>query len=90
MFNTPFSLLFLYFRKVFKRKDLTKLKIYVTLFPCNECTKAIIQAGITEVIYYSDKYADTDSTIAAKRMLDMVGITYRQYQKEGKELVLDL
>ena len=65
-------------------------KIYTTLFPCNECTKAIIQAGITEVIYYSDKYADTDSTIAAKRMLDMVGITYRQYQKEGKELVLDL
>ena len=59
-------------------------RIYTTLFPCNECTKAIIQAGITEVIYYSDKYADTDSTIAAKRMLDMVGITYRQYQKEGK------
>ena len=65
-------------------------RIYTTLFPCNECTKAIIQAGITEVIYYSDKYADTDSTIAAKRMLDMVGITYRQYQKEGKEVVLDL
>ena len=41
-------------------------RIYTTLFPCNECTKAIIQAGITEVIYYSDKYADTDSTIAAK------------------------
>ena len=65
-------------------------RIYTTLFPCNECTKAIIQAGITEVIYYSDKYADTDSTIAAKRMFDMVGITYRQYQKEEKELVLDL
>ena len=61
-------------------------KLYVTLFPCNECCKAIIQAGITEVIYYSDKYADTDSTIAAKRMFDMVGITYRQYQKEEKEL----
>ena len=72
------------------KKDLENAKIYVDLFPCNECTKAIIQAGITEVIYYSDKYADTDSTIAAKRMLDMVGITYRQYQKEGKELVLDL
>ena len=65
-------------------------KLYVTLFPCNECCKAIIQAGITEVIYYSDKYADTDSTIAAKGMFDMVGITYRQYQKEEKELVLDL
>ena len=65
-------------------------KLYVTLFPCNECAKAIIQAGITEVIYYSDKYAYTESTIAAKRMFDMVGITYRQYQKEEKELVLDL
>ena len=42
--------------------------VYVTLFPCNECTKALIQSGITEVIYYSDKYAATDSTIAAKRM----------------------
>ena len=59
------------------------------LYVCHAELNAI-QAGITEVIYYSDKYADTDSTIAAKRMLDMVGITYRQYQKEGKELVLDL
>ena len=65
-------------------------RIYTTLFPCNECTKAIIQAGISEVIYYSDKYADTDSTIAAKRMLDMVGISYRQYQREEKELTLHL
>ena len=65
-------------------------RIYTTLFPCNECTKAIIQSGIAEVIYYSDKYADTDSTIAAKRMLDMVRITYRQYQREDKELKLCL
>ena len=65
-------------------------RIYTTLFPCNECTKAIIQSGITEVIYYSDKYADSDSTIAAKRMFDMVGIAYRQYQREGKNLTLEL
>lgn len=65
-------------------------RIYTTLFPCNECTKAIIQSGIAEVVYYSDKYADTDSTIAAKRMLDMVGITYRQYERENKELTLYL
>ncbi len=65
-------------------------RLYTTLFPCNECTKAIIQSGITEVIYYSDKYADTDSTIAAKRMFDMVGITYRQYEKENKNLILAL
>ncbi len=65
-------------------------RIYTTLFPCNECTKAIIQSGIREVIYYSDKYADSDSTIAAKRMFDMVGIRYRQYQLEDKTLNLTL
>ncbi|MDO4975967.1 MAG: dCMP deaminase family protein [Eubacteriales bacterium] len=65
-------------------------RIYTTLFPCNECTKAIIQSGITEVIYYSDKYANTESTIAAKRMFDMVGITYRQYNMEGINLSLSL
>ena len=58
-------------------------RIYTTLFPCNECTKAIIQAGITEVIYYSDKYADTDSTIAAKRMLD--GRNYLQTVPERRQ-----
>ena len=42
-------------------------RVYVTLFPCNECTKAIIQSGIKEIIYLSDKYANTDSTIASKR-----------------------
>ena len=65
-------------------------RLYTTLFPCNECTKAIIQSGIREVIYYSDKYADTDSTIAAKRMFDLVGVTYRQYEKENKNLILEL
>ena len=65
-------------------------RIYTTLFPCNECTKAIIQSGIREVIYYSDKYAESDSTIAAKRMFDMVGIRYRQYQLEDKTLTLTL
>lgn len=53
-------------------------KIYVALFPCNECTKAIIQAGIKEVVYLSDKYAANDSFIAAKKMLDKAGITYRK------------
>lgn len=44
-------------------------KLYVALFPCNECAKAIIQSGIREVIYLSDKYADTDNVRASKRML---------------------
>ncbi len=56
--------------------------VYVTLFPCNECTKAIIQAGIKKVIYLSDKYHDTDHEIAARKMLDMAGIPYEHY--EGK------
>lgn len=65
-------------------------KVYVTLFPCNECAKAIIQSGIKEVVYISDKYADTDSTKASKKMFDMVGITYRQYEPTGRKLQLDL
>lgn len=53
-------------------------KLYVSLFPCNECAKAIIQSGIKEVIYESDKYADTEGTIASKKMLQAAGITLRQ------------
>ena len=59
-------------------------KLYVTLFPCNECAKAIIQSGIKEVIYVSDKYSDSDSVQASKRMFDMCGVKYRKY--EGKEI----
>lgn len=62
--------------------------IYVTLFPCNECTKAIIQSGIKEIVYLSDKYADTDSTKASKRMLDMVGVKYRQYDNDNRDIEL--
>ena len=62
--------------------------IYVTLFPCNECTKAIIQSGIKEIVYLSDKYADTDSTKASKRMLDMVGVKYRQYDNDNRNIEL--
>lgn len=65
-------------------------KLYTTLFPCNECTKAIIQTGISEVIYKGDKYAATDSVIAAKRMLDAAGVTYRQYTPIGKDINLSL
>lgn len=54
-------------------------KIYCTLFPCNECSKTLIQNGIREVIFESDKYHDDDVWIASRRMLDAAGITYRQY-----------
>ena len=64
--------------------------IYTTLFPCNECAKALIQAGIKKVIYLSDKYADSDSTRASKRMMDMVGIAYEQYTPSGKRFEAEL
>jgi dCMP deaminase len=59
--------------------DTEGCKLYTGLFPCNECTKAMIQNGIKEVVYGSDKYHDTPSMIASRRMLDAAGITYRQY-----------
>ena len=46
--------------------NLKGARVYVTLFPCNECTKAIIQSGIAEVVYYGDKYHDSDSSVAAR------------------------
>lgn len=70
--------------------NLRGASIYTTLFPCNECAKALIQAGIKEVIYLSDKYADSDSTRASKRMMDLVGITYRPYTPSDKEITLHL
>ena len=54
-------------------------KIYCTLFPCNECAKTMIQNGIKEVIYESDKYRDVNPFIASRRLFGAAGITYRQY-----------
>ena len=56
----------------------TECKIYVSLFPCNECAKAIIQSGIKEIVYEDDKYADTDHVKASKRMLNSAGVVLRQ------------
>ena len=65
-------------------------KLYVTLFPCNECAKAIIQSGIKEVIYRFDKYADTSAVKASKRMMDASGVHYRQYQESGRTIGIEL
>lgn len=73
-----------------KGSDLHGAKIYVDLFPCNECAKAIIQAGIKEVIYKSDKYKGTDSNIASKKMLDYCNVKYRKYEPENKKINLEL
>lgn len=53
-------------------------KLYVNLFPCNECAKAIIQSGISEIIYVEDKYAHTDVVKASKKMLDSAKVSYRK------------
>ena len=65
-------------------------KIYVALFPCNECAKAIIQSGIKEVIYLSDKYADTVGTRASKRMFDAAGVRYTQLKPERDSICVNL
>lgn len=59
-------------------------RIYVALFPCNECAKSIIQAGIKEVIYISDKYADTDGSKASRKMLESAGIKLTQFESSKK------
>lgn len=68
--------------------DLKGCKIYTALFPCNECTKAIIQSGISEVIYLSDKYNGSDTSVASKKMLDTAGVTYRKVISRIQELHL--
>ncbi|MCI6674837.1 MAG: dCMP deaminase family protein [Spirochaetaceae bacterium] len=64
--------------------------LYVDLFPCNECAKAVIQAGISRVVYLSDKYKDSDSTKASKRMFDAAGVSYTHLEVAHKTITLDL
>lgn len=71
-------------------KDLTGCRIYVTLFPCNECAKMIIQTGIKEVVYFDNKYANDDHTIASKRMLESAGVKLIKYEKNGRQITIDL
>ncbi|MBQ6733734.1 MAG: dCMP deaminase family protein [Lachnospiraceae bacterium] len=65
-------------------------KIYVSLFPCNECAKAIIQAGIRTVIFDSDKYHNTPMMRASRRMFDAAGVRYYQYARSGRKIKLDI
>lgn len=70
-------------------KSLKGARIYVDLFPCNECAKAIIQSGIKEIVYLSDKYADTPLVKASKLMLTTAGVKLTQFRPDIQELVLD-
>lgn len=65
-------------------------KLYVSLFPCNECAKAIIQSGIKTIVYDEDKYHDTPSTIASRRMLDAAGVRYYRYQRTGRKIEFEV
>lgn len=72
------------------RGNLENTRIYVTLFPCNECAKAIVQSGIKEVIYLSDKYDGTEGNIVSKKILDETNIKYRKYIPTNKEIKIEL
>ena len=65
-------------------------RLYVTLFPCNECAKAVIQSGIKTVIYGDDKYKDAPNNIASMRLFNAAGVRYYKYQKTGRRIVIDL
>ena len=69
--------------------SLAGAKLYVSLFPCNECAKAIIQSGVKEVLYLSDKYADSLATLASKRMMDSAGVKYTQLRPRLRSITLD-
>ena len=64
--------------------------MYVTLFPCNECAKAIIQSGIRELIYDENKYADTVAVLASVRMLQAAGVKVRRYARSGRKVEIEL
>ena len=71
-------------------QDLTGSTIYVTLFPCNECAKAIIQKGIARVVYLENKYPTEAITIASTRMLNAAGVKVSKYEPIGREIKLKL
>ncbi len=65
-------------------------KLYVSLFPCNECAKAIIQSGIKTVVYGDDKYGKTPAVLTSKRMLDAAGVRYYRYQPTGRRIEISV
>ena len=64
--------------------------VYTTLFPCNECAKALIQAGVKRVVYLSDKYSDSDSVQASKLMFKMTGVAFDKYEMTNRSISMEL
>lgn len=71
-------------------RDLSDCSIYVALFPCNECAKAIVQSGIAEVVYLEDKYAHTDAVKASKKIFSHSGVKIRQLVPDHESLLVSL
>ena len=77
------------FNAILNTRDGSRLEgctLYVTLFPCNECTKAIIQTGIKEVVYLDNKYAHTTETQASAKMLKLAGVNVRHFEGRIPEI----
>lgn len=72
------------------KQDLNGASMYVSLFPCNECAKLIVQVGIKEVVFLSDKYHDEPIFVAARKIFDMAGVKYRQLYPQHKKIELFL
>lgn len=72
------------------KPDLDGATLYVSLFPCNECAKLMVQVGISQVVYLSDKYADDPKFIAARKIFDLAGVRLTQLKPETVELSLRL
>ena len=70
--------------------NLKGARVYVTLFPCNECAKAIIQSGIKTVVFADNKYDGTPSVEASKKLMNAAGVRYYQYQPTGKKLEINV
>ncbi len=77
------------FNAILNARDGTALRdciLYVTLYPCNECAKAIIQTGIKEVVYMENKYPERDETKASELLLKLAGVKTRQYKERVPEI----
>ena len=70
-------------------KNLKGCTLYVALFPCNECAKAIIQSGIKEIVFLSEKYSGTLTDIASKKLLDSAGVKYRKLKPTNDVITLN-
>ena len=69
--------------------SLNNCTVYVTLFPCNECTKALIQVGIKKVVYLDNKYAYTTETQASRKMLELAGVELVEYNGKKMEIKVE-